>query len=152
MERELAEKVIATLVKVSVDVYVPVDGVRPDVSDAKWEELKALVLGVWSSGFDAMMPIVRQYPELDPDRGDRRPDARDQIATTDVTPPTLSRRERGEALVSASSAALADLRQVTQQLADSPAFDDRHDLVTRLNELQQAVERMQALGVEWRRI
>lgn len=152
MNRELAEKVVSALVRLSVDIYLPIDGACPEVSDAEWSELKTAVTDVWASIYFEVMPLmVRQYPGLDPGSDDSRRDP-DNGSLRQKTPSlTPSRQRCGELVATAATTALADLKQLTQLIADESYFDEQDDLMAHLAVVRRAVESLRVLGDNWSR-
>ncbi len=69
MERELAEKLMDTLLGLSPG-FDEVDALARQIEDPaeRSQFLRKLAEGMHVMGFDLVMHIVRQYPELDPDK------------------------------------------------------------------------------------
>ena len=68
MDRPTAEKLAQALLKHDAHVNAICEIVEtiPDASERK--ELRRAISGIFEGSFDVLMPVIRQYPEFDPDK------------------------------------------------------------------------------------
>jgi hypothetical protein len=113
MEYGIAAQIMRDLSSLSVNIHRPLNGKPLSLSDEEWYQLKHLITDVWGSVyFDMMVPLIRNFPDLDPDS--RVPKIAE--TSTPVSPDTTTRAELGHAIVLAAQSAEADLKSVVDRI------------------------------------
>jgi hypothetical protein len=116
MRYETAELVIRQLCEMSEAVHRPIEAGLS--SDLTTEESRVVTMAVGDAvGIiytDMMIPVLRRYPELDPDRGI---DELSPGRAPSVSPPA-GRRELGRRLTTAAGEQLVAFERLTQLIAN----------------------------------
>jgi len=149
MERSLAGRMISELVLLSQEVHQPIVLGIPDLSHEDRQLIRHAITEVWGSiYFDLMRPIVRQYPDLDPDQ-DEVP--KDVAHTADVRGPDskIARTQLAHAIVAAADAGAARLTALIESVGRGASEDEAARLRTAAADVYRGIHDLRAIGVRW---
>ena len=149
MDQSLAADIVGSLCLLSEQVHRPLERCTPDISAEDQKKLRKHVTDVWGEAFfEAMPPIIRQFPDLDPDR----PNNRLLVTTNDSVPPSppgCSRKEFSVLLSEAAEEAALTLERIASRVRSSLPPEQARDLGRRFNSIGARIKALSRLSEEW---
>jgi hypothetical protein len=150
MDHSIAAEAISRLSTLSRDIHRPIEsGIPEHLTAEEKATLKQRITEVWGSVFfDLMEPLIRQYPDLDPDRDRSRASA----VTREALPrgaSDISRETLGLQLVDAAEAAEKALENLLAYVSAHSEQGEAQEYGSRASGVRNEIQAVRDLGHAW---